>query len=71
MVKHICAMTAKCGYWGSYGVGDSEEAARKKARKELGEKPAKVQMFTCDVMDGHKLVITQTITGLQWWTEPV
>lgn len=69
MIKHICVMRAKT-YGGSYGVGDTQEAAKKKARGELGEKPAETRFHEVDVPKGRKLVVQTMPTGIQWWTEP-
>jgi len=67
-IKHICFLVSK-NYGGSWGVGDTPEDARKKARKILGENPAKVDYATVMVPAGSRLVVQETVDGIQWWTE--
>ncbi len=69
MLKHICVMTSK-SYGGSYGVGDTAEAARKKARSILGEKPHETEMRTAEVPDGHHLEFHDIFRGVSWRVVP-
>jgi hypothetical protein len=72
MIKTIAILVDKDGT-GSYGVADDEPEALSKAKKEWSggrRKPTQTHYRTVDVPDGHRLVVSEGIRGISWWTEP-
>lgn len=68
MLKYIVMMAHASGC-GSYGVGDTEGEARKKARQQWpGGKLKEVRVRTVDVPEDHELVIHTTLDGIEWYT---
>jgi hypothetical protein len=70
--RHICILSHPKALGGSYGVGDTPEAAEAKARQEWPHsrrlKPTVTHRET-NVPEGRRLIIAETMNGLEWWTE--